>query len=576
MTTRFPLVIACLLLAAPSLADWPDDPGVNLPISLAPGDKSDVFGVSDGAGGAILVWEDRRTGDRDLYAQRVAADGQLLWTSDGVPVCTAPGHQALDNSSTGTTGLTPVVADGEGGVWIVWQDERAFASRQRDIYAQRLDADGLAYFTTGGIPVATGAGMEDGPTACTDGQGGVIVAWQDKNADPVFFDVWGQRLSATGEPSWNGGQPLPLVTVDWDQDGLSLCADDQGGAFLAWSDSRDDVGDVYAQRLAADGTSLWLADGVPVCTRSGGQDAITARLASDGDLLLAWVDRRGSGPDIYAQKLDADAGTGRWEAGGHAVAAVPESQYRPAMTGDDAGGAIVAWFDYRNAPSGPPWNLDIYAQRVTAEGTDAWPAGGVSICGAPDAQRDVDLVGDGQGGAILAWEDNRGGDGLEDIYAQHVRPDGTVSGTVDGVPVSTAANNQKRPELVAGAGGAIIAWPDDRDLIYEADIYGARLQTLDPTAAPPAVAVEGLHVRTRVDASIDFALPRAARVTMSIYDLRGRRHGVPVRDRWFEAGAHHLAWSRAGAGGRPLPSGFYLVELRANGARAMGKLTIVR
>lgn len=431
-----------------------------------------------------------------------------------MPVCTAPGDQALYHSSTGTTGFTPLVADGQGGAWNVWHDERAFGSRARDIYAQRVDATGTPLLTVNGVPVATGAGMEDLPTACSDGQGGVIIVWQDKNQDPIFYDLWGQRLDPAGQPLWNGGQPLPLVTVGWDQDGPTLCSDGHGGAFLAWSDSRDDVGDVYAQHLDPDGASLWTQNGVPVCVRDGGQDAITARLASDGHLLLAWVDRRTGSPDIYAQKLHANTGAALWTAAGVPACNVSESQYRPALAATPDGGAHVAWFDYRNA-SGPPWNLDIYAQRLTASGAAAWTPGGLAVCSAPDAQRGVDIAPDGHGGLYLAWEDNRAGLGHEDIYAQHLAADGTASWAADGVAVSTAPLNQQRPDLVAGA-------------------------------------------------------------TLDVVDLRGRRVAVLLDGVVQPAGDHRLAWDHRDRAGRALPGGLYLVRLRALGQQATARVTVVR
>lgn len=474
------LVLALVSVATAPVARayWNEDPLVNVPVSLASGTKEDLFAVSDGAGGMIAVWEDKRTGTADIYAQRIDVNGDALWTVDGVAVCTATGAQGLYHSSTGTTGFTPIVADGEGGVWIVWQDERAFSTRQRDIYVQHLDADGTRRFAVNGIPVAARAGMEDQPTLVSDGAGGVIVVWQDRTVDPIFTDLHGQRIAPDGTLLWNGGEPRPLVVLAWDQDGPALCADGAGGAFLAWSDARDDVGDVYAQRVDAMGNGLWGVNGIAVAVQEDGQDAITMQLASDGEPVLAWVDRRTGTPDIYAQKLNAATGAPRWTAGGRAVCTAAESQYRPALAPDGAGGAYVAWFDYRVA-SGPPWDLNIYAQRVLAGGTVAWIANGVAVCTAPDAQRDVDVVSDGDGGLFLAWEDNRNGTGREDIYAQHLRPDGVASWAANGMALCLVGGNQTRPDLVAGAAGMIAAWPDDRVVLYENDIYcdRARLGT---------------------------------------------------------------------------------------------------
>lgn len=492
MRTSFQSLLV-LVLATPAVAAWDPDPSVNVPVTLAPGDAEDSFVVSDGAGGAIVVFEEERGADLDLYAQRIDVNGEPMWDADGVLVCDAAGDQHLFRSSTGTTGFTPVLPDGEGGVWIAWHDGRAFGARQNDIFLQRLDADGNAHFDPNGIPIATGTGMEDQPTLGLDGTGGVVVVWQDRNADPVFYDLHGQRVSGGGDLLWNGGSPRPLVVVGWDQDAPVLVPDGSGGVFMAWTDSRDNLNDVYAQRLSPDGDDLWTASGVPVAQSANGQDAITMIVSEDGHPILAWVDRRLGSPDIYAQKLDATDGSGMWGFGGTAVCLATDSQYRPALATDGAGGAFVAWFDYRNAPSGPPWELDIFVQRMLIDGSPAWTANGIAVCAAADAQRDVDLWPDGAGGVFVAWEDNRVGTGREDIYAQHLDGTGAATFEPDGRAISVVEGNQQRPDLVAGAGGAILAWRDDRDELFVPDVYADRLLLADD-------GVIGVN-RVRVDLS---------------------------------------------------------------------------
>ena len=47
--------------------------------------------VSDGAGGAIISWEDWRSyGQPDIYAQRISFNGFTNWTFNGVAICTEP------------------------------------------------------------------------------------------------------------------------------------------------------------------------------------------------------------------------------------------------------------------------------------------------------------------------------------------------------------------------------------------------------------------------------------------------------------------------------------------------------
>src|SRR5262245_8077569 len=88
------------------------------------------------------------------------------------------------------------------------------------------------------------------------------------------------------------------------------------------------------------------------------------------------------------------------------------AQNFPTMVPDGAGGAIIAWSDFRNG------NIDIFAQHITAAGTVAggWPASGLAICTAASDQFGPRIVADGAGGAILTWMDARNGTNL-DIYA---------------------------------------------------------------------------------------------------------------------------------------------------------------
>ncbi|MGD8394771.1 MAG: YCF48-related protein [Candidatus Eiseniibacteriota bacterium] len=64
--------------------------------------------------------------------------------------------------------------------------------------------------------------------------------------------------------------------------------------------------------------------------------------------------------------------------------------------------------------------------------------------------------------------------------------------------------------------------------------------------------------------SIEYELPRAARVEASIVDVTGRcRRSVDLGTQM--AGAHRLRWDGRGADGTGLPAGVYLVRLRATG-----------
>jgi hypothetical protein len=70
--------------------------------------------LPDGTGGAIVAWEDRRSGTGHISAQRLHGDGSTdsLWTQ-GIVVCNSPGEQHAPMLSS----------DGNGGVIASWVDD---------------------------------------------------------------------------------------------------------------------------------------------------------------------------------------------------------------------------------------------------------------------------------------------------------------------------------------------------------------------------------------------------------------------------------------------------------------------
>ena len=153
-----------------------------------------------------------------------------------------------------------------------------------------------------------------------------------------------------------------------------------------------------------------------LCTAASSQ--YRPKIVSDGagGAIVTWYDYRSgasTGSDIYAQRVSA-AGAVQWAADGVALCTAASDQYNPTIVSDGAGGAIVTWYG-RNSQH----DYDIYAQRVNAAGAVQWAADGVALCTAASGQDNPTIGSDGAGGAIVAWRDYRSGTNF-DIYAQRV------------------------------------------------------------------------------------------------------------------------------------------------------------
>jgi hypothetical protein len=177
--------------------------------------------------------------------------------------------------------------------------------------------------------------------------------------------------------------------------------------------------------------AAWETNGNAITTLSNNQ--LGQQMCSDGagGAIIVWQDyRTGSYSDIYAQKINA-TGHVQWATNGVALCTATLSQYEPQICTDGAGGAIVTWSDERNGAS----NDDIYAIRINSAGVVQWAANGIAICTVPVYEQfHPQICSDDAGGAIITWEDRRGGIGM-DIYAQKINNDGSIAWQSNGIPV---------------------------------------------------------------------------------------------------------------------------------------------
>ena len=75
--------------------------------------------------------------------------------------------------------------------------------------------------------------------------------------------------------------------------------------------------------------------------------------------------------------------------------------------------------------------------------------------------------------------------------------------------------------------------------------------------------------------TVEFALSAPGRVTLTVYDITGRRLAVLV-DGMREAGRHAVEWNGRDAAGHAVASGIYLYRLETGGATATRKMTLIR
>ena len=146
-------------------AQWVGNTYINTPICTQFGKQNDVRLDGNGQHGAFLVWKDERVNNNnpDIYIQQLDANGYALWNPDGVVLCDDTSDQSTSNLCT----------DLNGGVIVAWSDRRN--NGERDIYAQRVNANGQVLWAMNGVPIASKPIREHNEKIASDDNGGAYI-----------------------------------------------------------------------------------------------------------------------------------------------------------------------------------------------------------------------------------------------------------------------------------------------------------------------------------------------------------------------------------------------------------------
>ncbi|MFO7652683.1 MAG: hypothetical protein R6X25_02570, partial [Candidatus Krumholzibacteriia bacterium] len=332
-------------------------------------------------GGAYCAYTVSNTTDTCLEVARISAAGQFQWS------------YRLDNLGTAALVLSLVPTE-TGGVIVVWVRQQP----SPELYAVRLnDAHGIDW--QGPVNASYGGGILC--RAEPDGHDGALVAFV--RDDTPYGTMSVQRLaSSNGARMWGSDGVLVWTGMGH---GISLVGDGGGGVYVATSW----MGQAWAQHVDGAGAITWASGGVMV------HDSHTPYYNLDTDPKLCTA---GSGGfyllhglfDEFVQRV-APNGTVPWGAAGVQVQSSAYPEGRPRIDADGQGGAVMVFPNSYDASPGVACRT-VWAKRIDAHGTILWdryvasceygilPGGSAQIM---DAPRRPAAVGDGSGGAMVAW-----------------------------------------------------------------------------------------------------------------------------------------------------------------------------
>ena len=416
--------------------------------------------IPDGTGGWYIAWADYQT-------INLTGDDLRLqhFASTGDPVAGWPLAGIIVSGGPEDEFYPDLVLDGQGGVLVSWQDGR---NGSWDVYAQRYSYGGAIApgWTVGGVRATGDPHQQQEPQIASDGSGGAYVFWDDDRVSPANGKdrVFGQHISGSG-----------TITTGWPPDGQQICSywsgvpqamsDGLGGCFVLWGDARRGGGlpdgtDVYAQHLLSDGSLApgWQVDGNLVAHGTAIRWLLPDRAGGFYAASAEFTIASGTVPARYWLARFAPTGV---PATGWTLQGVP-LQSTLTSREDLRCSADSLGGVYASWDDGNAQGSDIYATRILPNGTVApgWLPNGKSISDPADPTEYTSDVGpDGMGGAFFAWEKHSAG--YAQTYVQHVDAQGTIfpGWPLGGVPVSSHVYPQVTPRVFHdGFSSVLVYW----------------------------------------------------------------------------------------------------------------------
>jgi hypothetical protein len=508
---------------------------------------SDAIGlksVRSPGGDALVAWVDERSGESDIYIQRRTAAGDLAvgWPMDGRPVCSAA-HCQYD---------LDVAPDGGGGAWLAWQDYRAGVEGR--LYVQHVTAEGSSApgWPGEGAPACASPGEQAAPRLVADGSGGVFVLWLDRRSG--VLDLYGQRFSGSRPtPLWDETGKT-LASGSGSRTGLCAAAAGGAGIVVAWQERTGAGTQVRALRVTADGTATsgWAPEGLALNEPNAVVGPPAVAVDSSGNAFVCWAERGEARSGVYAACVTPSGSVASgWPAGGLAVSTAPAGLGAPTLRWAGPTDVMVAWEDWRSGA-----DSDLYLQRITGAGelASGWPAGGLAVSTAAGNQYQPTLAVDAIGAALVTWLDDGEGQqtglalaagragGLPQLLEVKALP--TRVKLVWQLPSSGGVELRVHRRIPAGEWQSREVQPgkesrlvfEDRE-VQPGDTLEYRLEVrrgpaatfLQPLGvrvplAPPALALSRARLSVALRSILaTVALPTAEPANLELFDVAGRR-----------------------------------------------------
>jgi hypothetical protein len=375
---------------------------------------------TDNLGNAILAFQDTRTGGNQCVVYKISPNGQQLWGANGIPL--------LDAAAT--SGLSPAIGITSGNnVVIGWNASGATSATRgtKAVPLVKLSAAGVALWSSPVAIEAPARRFSRPSFVAVPGSEDMVVQYVEETGSGLGVStVYAQRYNAGGAPVWAAPVRVSDKTIGFAAF-PELVPDGSGGFYVllgSGNPANANLGDMYAQRVLADGSLPWGTTGTEVLAGT-----TTARIGGSLQYVAArnevWVvvnelTANQSNSGFTMQRLAPATGAVQLTTSGVPVQALGTSYYSAQSLRDTGTGLIIVYTENTSAVTQALW-----ATKVDYQAQSAFPTGSgiIMLSSVASGKQNYATLPYSTNQLVTVWADQRVDNG---IYAQTIGDNGAL------------------------------------------------------------------------------------------------------------------------------------------------------
>jgi hypothetical protein len=562
MRTSF-LILALLLFSGSSLfSQWSNDPNVNLLICNVNNAQLLPKTAMTSTGETYITWFDGRSGNLDVYLQKLDANGNAQFAANGLLISSNPQNPWI--------GQYDIEVDDDDNLIIVFPDKRNAGGSDTTVnpYAYKISPTGTFLWGANGVALSnTTSTYQLWPTASIASDGSIFVTWWAEGDSTS--SIYTQKLNSNGVLQW--ANPYIVQGVAPDKNIYPNNApSDNGSVLVTWCFGPQgggsfvpDIKTIFVRKVSGTGTAVW-TDSIFTETDPDIPPYVVPQVVPDGNngAYFSWSYLRGPSLTSAVQRVSS-SGTLSFPANGVAVSTnTNRNQVEPFMTFDQAGNIYSFWRETNSTQS----FYGLSGQKISLAGTLMWPDTGLVLIPLTDTTAPLNMRASTFNNNIFVTfvRDTANNNGR--IYGYSLDGNGNIVWGPNGIS-TVASTKYDMVSTINSSGMSIYVWSDNRSSGNTGVGVWAQNVKSDGTIGPVGIIQISSEIPEKFSLSqnypnpfnpstkINFDIAVSGNVKLTVIDMLGREVSTLVNSK-MEPGTYTADFNAEG-----LTSGVYFYRL---------------